>query len=67
MNHVKSCLTAIVFSLAGVAVHANAAAESRHCDSGVCFQLAPLAEDGSRHAPQERYLEASGQDGTVLA
>ncbi|NWA28197.1 hypothetical protein HX882_21220 [Pseudomonas gingeri] len=57
MNHVKNYLTAIAFSLAGVAVHANAATERHDCDSGVCFQLAPLAEDGSSRTPQGHYLE----------
>lgn len=64
MNHLKSWLTAIAFSLAGAAVHVNAA-EVRCLDGGVCFQLTPLsgknespqlAEDGSSRTPQGMQL-----------
>ncbi|QXI25976.1 hypothetical protein [Pseudomonas vanderleydeniana] len=66
MNHVKTYLSAIAFSLAGAAVHADAATEKRQCPDGHCFQLTPvgeqqktplLVENGSSHTPQGRYLE----------
>jgi hypothetical protein len=72
MNHLKTYLTAIVFSLAGATAHVNAA-EQPCLDSGVCFQLTPLAsdnalpalaEDGSRRTPQGMRLES---DAPVLA
>jgi hypothetical protein len=47
MKNVKSLLTAVVFALAGVAVHANAATVSPVCAGGACFQLTPLAEKGA--------------------
>lgn len=46
MNTLKSLVTAITFSLAGVAVHANAA-EARCAHGAVCFQLTPVAEEGA--------------------
>ena len=61
MKTLKNLLTALVFSLAGAAVHANAASENHRCESGICFQLTPLAgkgtlrllaEDGSSRTPQ---------------
>ncbi|NWB30012.1 hypothetical protein [Pseudomonas gingeri] len=66
MNPVKTYLSAIAFSLAGAAVHADAAAEKRQCPDGVCFQQTPVAdqshasllsENGSSRTPQGRYLE----------
>ncbi|WP_166366905.1 hypothetical protein [Pseudomonas akapageensis] len=66
MKNVKSLLTAVVFALAGVAVHANAATESQLCASGTCFQLTPLAQkealpalasDGSSKTPLGMQLE----------
>ncbi len=54
MKTLKSFLTSIAFSLAGVAVHTNAATENHRNSSGVCFQLTPL---GSRKA-----LPESGRD-----
>ncbi|WP_017906525.1 hypothetical protein [Pseudomonas asplenii] len=66
MNHVRTYLSAIAFSLAGVAVHADAATEKRQCRDGQCFQLTPvgaqqkaplLSENGASHTPQGRYLE----------
>ncbi|MGY2227387.1 hypothetical protein HX881_04770 [Pseudomonas gingeri] len=66
MNHIKTYLSAIAFSLAGAAVHADAATEKRQCPDGVCFQLTPVAaqpsapllgENGSSRTPQGRYLE----------
>lgn len=61
MKNVKSLLTAIVFSLAGVAVHANAATENRSCESAVCFQLTPLAENGAVKTPLGMQLENASQ------
>ena len=47
MNNVSRFLTAIAFSLAGVAAHANAAVEQHSCHSSTCFQLTPVAKQGS--------------------
>ncbi|MES2820911.1 MAG: hypothetical protein V4812_18205 [Pseudomonadota bacterium] len=61
MKTLKNLFTAVIFSLAGAAVHANAASENHRCESGICFQLTPLAgkgasgllaEDGSSRTPQ---------------
>ena len=59
MNKLNTLLTAIAFSLAGVAVHANAA--QTNCSNGnACFQSTPvagksgaaqLAEDGYSRTP----------------
>ncbi|KQV17648.1 hypothetical protein ASC74_22780 [Pseudomonas sp. Root329] len=66
MNNVTRFLTAIAFSTAGAAVHANAAVEQKSCGSATCFQLTPvgekggsafLAEDGSGRTPQGQQLE----------
>jgi hypothetical protein len=63
MKTLKSLLTSIAFSLAGVAVHSNAATENHRNSSGVCFQTTPLgskkvtpqsAETGSSGDPQGR-------------
>lgn len=48
MKSLNSFLTAVAFSLAGVAVHANAASENQRGESGICFQLTPLAGKGSQ-------------------
>ncbi|MFW0754951.1 hypothetical protein ACN1C3_09365 [Pseudomonas sp. H11T01] len=73
MKNVKSFLTAIVFSLAGVAVHANAATENHRCESGICFQLTPLAgrgalpvlaADGSSRTPQGMQVAENGSSRT---
>ena len=50
MKNLKTFVTAIAFSLAGVALHANAAAEASCSHGAVCFQLTPLANQGP--APQ---------------
>lgn len=47
MKNLKTYLCALTFSLAGVAVHANAASENQRGDSGICFQLTPLAGKGA--------------------
>ncbi len=57
MKTLKSFLTSIAFSLAGVAVHTNAATENQRNSSGVCFQSTPL---GSRKA-----LPEAGRDGAA--
>jgi hypothetical protein len=66
MNNVSRFLTAIAFSLAGAAAHANAAVEQSACGSSTCFQLTPVAEkgthgflaqDGSSRTPQGQLLD----------
>ncbi|WP_457789871.1 hypothetical protein [Pseudomonas sp. PL-6] len=42
MMALKNLLTSVVFSLAGVAVHSNAASENHRNSSGVCFQTTPI-------------------------
>lgn len=73
MTNAKSLLTAIVFSLAGVAVHANAASENHRGDTGICFQLTPLAgksalpalaENGFSRTLQGKQLERLAEDGS---
>ena len=70
MKNLKSYLTSIVFSLAGAAVHANAATENHRGNSGICFQLTPLAgrgalpvlaENGFSRTPLGMQLETQGQ------
>lgn len=65
MNNVSRYLTAIAFSVAGAAAHANAAVEQSACASNTCFQLTPVAEkgthgflaqDGSSRTPQGQLL-----------
>lgn len=72
MTNAKSYLITIVFALAGVAVHANAASENHRCETGICFQLSPLAgkgvlptlaEDGFSRTMQSRRLERLAEDG----
>ncbi|MDH0289892.1 hypothetical protein N7414_12265 [Pseudomonas sp. GD04087] len=43
MKNLKTFVTAVAFSLAGVAVHANAT-EASCAHAAACFQLTPLAE-----------------------
>jgi hypothetical protein len=66
MNNVSRYLTAIAFSVAGAAAHANAAVEQNSCGSATCFQLTPvahkdsnafLAEDGYSRTPQGQQLD----------
>jgi hypothetical protein len=66
MNNVSRILTAITFSVAGAAAHANAAVEQSVCTSNTCFQLTPVAEkgtqdflaqDGSSRTPQGQLLD----------
>ncbi|WP_236196825.1 hypothetical protein [Pseudomonas glycinae] len=73
MNNVSRYLTAVAFSLAGVAAHANAAVEQNSCGSSTCFQLAPVAKpgsdgliaaDGSSRTPQGQILAADGASRT---
>ncbi len=60
MNNATRFLTAITFSFAGVAAHANVSVGQHAGGSSICSQLAPvagqsgnafLAEDGVRHTP----------------
>ncbi|MBH3340395.1 hypothetical protein I5L51_14875 [Pseudomonas mendocina] len=53
MKNLKIYLSAFALSLAGVAVHANAASENHRGDSGLCFQLTPLAGKGANRAQAE--------------
>ncbi|WP_296269724.1 hypothetical protein [Pseudomonas sp. UBA6323] len=53
MKNLKIYLSAFALSLAGVAVHANAASENHRGDSGLCFQLIPLAGKGANRAQAE--------------
>jgi len=46
MINVTRFLTAIAFSVAGAAAHANAAVEQKSCGSATCFQLTPVGEKG---------------------
>lgn len=73
MNNVSRFLTAIAFSLAGVAAHANAAVEQHSCNSGSCFQVTPVAKqgsdgliaaDGSSRTPQGQMFAADGSSRT---
>ncbi|CRL47414.1 MULTISPECIES: hypothetical protein [unclassified Pseudomonas] len=69
MNNVSRYLTAIAFSIAGAAAHANAAVEQNSCGSATCFQLTPvahkdsnafLAEDGFSRTPQGQMVAENG-------
>lgn len=75
MKTAKKLLVAIVFSLAGAAVHANAA-QGQHCDMGVALQLTSLAakseldglaENGFSRTPQGRNLQMIAEDGASHA
>jgi hypothetical protein len=66
MNNVTRYLTAIAFSAAGAAAHANAVVEQKSCGNATCFQLTPvgetggsafLAQDGTSRTPQGQQLE----------
>ncbi|MDN3224918.1 hypothetical protein [Pseudomonas nunensis] len=73
MINVTRYLTAIAFSVAGAAAHANAAVEQDSCGSATCFQLTPvahkdsnafLAEDGYSRTPQGQMVAENGSDRT---
>jgi hypothetical protein len=73
MNNVTRFLTAIAFSVAGAAAHANAAVEQSACGSSTCFQLTPLAEkggdaflaeDGYNRTPQGQVVAENGYSRT---
>ncbi|KQZ78959.1 MULTISPECIES: hypothetical protein [unclassified Pseudomonas] len=73
MNNVSRFLTAIAFSVAGAAAHANAAVEQSACGSSTCFQLTPvaqkggegfLAEDGYNRTPQAQVVAENGYSHT---
>lgn len=65
MNKLSRLLTAVAFTCAGFAAHANAAVEQHSCHSGSCFQLTPLVnaddlvvENGASRTPQSLWLES---------
>ncbi|MBK5530346.1 hypothetical protein JFT91_21835 [Pseudomonas sp. TH08] len=67
MNNFSRFLTAVAFSLAGAATHANAAVEQHSCHGSSCFQLTPIAKqgadallaaDGAGRTPQGQRLES---------
>jgi hypothetical protein len=73
MNNVTRFLTAITFSFAGVAAHANVAVEQNACGSTICSQLAPvaeqsdnalLAEDGFSRTPLGQMIAEDGSSRT---
>jgi len=73
MNNVSRFLTAIAFSFAGVAAHANSAVEQSSCAGSTCFQLSPVAKqgsdaliaaDGTSHTPQGQMVAADGSSHT---
>ncbi|WP_247254326.1 hypothetical protein [Pseudomonas moorei] len=73
MKHLSRYLTAVAFSIAGAAAHANAAVEQSACGSSTCFQLTPvaqkggkafLAEDGYSRTPQGRVVAENGYSHT---
>lgn len=59
MKKLKSLLTSVAFSLAGVAVHTNAATENHRNACGVCFQLTPV---GTRRTQTSPPAEGTGND-----
>lgn len=74
MNNVSRFLTAIAFSVAGAAAHANAAVGQSACGSSTCFQLTPvekqsadalLAEDGYNRTPQGQVVAENGSSRTT--
>ncbi|MGF6330088.1 hypothetical protein ABH909_002966 [Pseudomonas sp. BS3782 TE3695] len=65
MSNITRFFTAIVFSVAGAAAHANAAVEQNSCGSNICFQLTPLlTEDGSSRTPQGQLVVENGYSRT---
>lgn len=76
MNTLKTVVTAIAFSLAGLAVHASAA-EVNCSHDAVCFQLTPLsektaipqlAEDGFSRTPLgRRVISAPAAQQTIAS
>ncbi|TFH79560.1 hypothetical protein [Pseudomonas kribbensis] len=73
MNNVSRFLTAIAFSFAGVAAHANSVVEQSNCAGSTCFQLSPVAKqgsdaliaaDGASHTPQGQMVAADGSSHT---
>jgi hypothetical protein len=61
MKNLKTYLTALVFSLAGITVHANAASANHEDSSKICFQLTDLAAKGA-----SSLLTENGFDRTPL-
>jgi hypothetical protein len=73
MINVSRFLTAVAFSVAGAAAHANAAVEKNACGSSTCFQLTPvakqganefLAEDGYNRTKQAQVVAENGASRT---
>lgn len=73
MNNLSRYLTAIAFSVAGAAAHANTAVEQSACGSSTCFQLTPVAkqssdallvEDGYNRTPQGQVVAEDGYNRT---
>jgi hypothetical protein len=74
MNNISRLLTALAFSVAGAAAHANAVVEQNACGSSTCFQLTPvaqnggnafLAEDGYNRTPQGQVVAENGSSRTT--
>ncbi|WP_271407533.1 hypothetical protein [Pseudomonas sp. Q1-7] len=63
MKTLKSLLASIAFSLAGVAVHTNAASENLRGERGLCFQLTPV---GTRRVAPPSPADGAG-DGASSA
>jgi hypothetical protein len=62
MKRLKIALTAIGFTLAGIAIDAGAATRTTCADQGQCFQLAPkVAENGSDQTPLGMWIQNHGQ------
>ena len=73
MNNISRFLTAVAFSFAGAAAHANSSVEHSSCASSTCFQLTPVAKqgsdgliaaDGSSRTPQGQMFAADGASRT---
>lgn len=73
MNNISRFLTAVAFSFAGAAAHANGAVEHSSCAGSTCFQLTPVAKegrdalfasDGSSRTPQGQMFASDGSSRT---
>jgi hypothetical protein len=73
MNNISRFLTAVAFSFAGAAAHANSSVEHSSCASSTCFQLTPVAKegrdaliaaDGSSRTPQGQLVAENGASRT---
>jgi hypothetical protein len=62
MKRFKIAITAIAFTLAGIAIDAGAATQKPCVDQNQCFQLAPkVAENGSDQTPLGIWIQNHGQ------